>query len=310
MKAPLMERINNPEKFSTNTDKEKHQDISIMIFEIKNDIENLKKDITLSQQIETESKKIQQIEDDIQSFYLQMQTPDTQEETNKENIEDIYKEAIKQKETYSNIDHQKTELQKHQAKIMNENIHKFIFVYQEKNKLLEEKDKAITEKNTSIYVLQKKLTEAEQKLKLLSIEEKNIQEKDNTIAAKSKIIQLLEQKLDEVAEKYTKVLSLYKEQREKEQNIYEKIQQKNEYITTLHDKIREIEAKFEKLTTTKEESKEKFLHKKLWDIDKKITKEKRKNRIYIFLYICILGLGIAWSIFLYSQYIPKLIHII
>jgi len=46
------------------------------------------------------------------------------------------------------------------------------------------------------------------------------------------------------------------------------------------------------LTTINEDNKEKLLSKKLTDIDEKIQAEKKKNRIFIILFILFLLLGI------------------
>ena len=56
-------------------------------------------------------------------------------------------------------------LHKEQVRIMNQNINKFLIVYKEKDKMLEERNRTIKEKNTSIDILQQKINEFEQKIK-------------------------------------------------------------------------------------------------------------------------------------------------
>jgi len=261
MKKPLMERINNPEAFYEK--KKKKEAIGTIIFDIRNDIENLKQEITTAQKVHTEIKKIQQIEDDINIFYQNMQATKREEATSKESVEDIYKEAYRQQLEKQNTNTQQSDIQKQQAKIMNENIQKFLFVYKEKNKLLDEKERALDEKNKSIYILQQKLTEAEENIKKLANEEKNYPDKDKIIAAKTKIITILEEKLEEVAEKYKKILFLYKAHQEREKQKNETIEEKNEFILGLQSKIAGIEKKLEEMISINDHGKENFFHKKI-----------------------------------------------
>ncbi len=57
------------------------------------------------------------------------------------------------------------------------------------------------------------------------------------------------------------------------------------------------------MVTLNENTKEKILDKKLFDIDRQIKKEKRKNRIFIILFILALLIGTLGCIFFYTHYL-------
>jgi hypothetical protein len=197
-------------------------------------------------------------------------------------------------------------MQPQQAKISNENFSKFLVVYREKDKKIEEKDRLLSDKNKSIYILQQKLTEAEQKLKYYINYEKNNQNKDKIIEEKMQTITVLRQRLQDVENKFKKIALLHKSITEKEQIKDDIINEKNLFITSLQNKLNEIEKKLENMKNINEESKEKFLNKKLFDIDNKIQAEKRKTRIFIVLLIMFLLVGIAGFIFVYNNYIQNI----
>lgn len=70
------------------------------------------------------------------------------------------------------------------------------------------------------------------------------------------------------------------------------IDEKNRFIANLQNKFDEIENKLQSMVTINEENKERFLDKKLVDIDEKIQTEKKKNLILMVLFILFLLLGI------------------
>ena len=70
------------------------------------------------------------------------------------------------------------------------------------------------------------------------------------------------------------------------------IEEKNRFIANLQHKFDEIEGKLQSMVTINEENKERFMDKKLVDIDEKIQAEKKKNLILMVLFILFLLLGI------------------
>ena len=70
------------------------------------------------------------------------------------------------------------------------------------------------------------------------------------------------------------------------------IEEKNKFIANLQNKFNEIEEKLQSMVTINEQNKERFLDKKLTDIDEKIQAEKKKNRILMILLILFLVAGI------------------
>jgi len=64
------------------------------------------------------------------------------------------------------------------------------------------------------------------------------------------------------------------------------------FINKLQDKIYEIEEKLQNMTLAHEDSKERILNKKLFEIDEKIQAERKKNWIFIILFIFFLLVGI------------------
>lgn len=296
MKKPLLERINTIETISEI--KEKQEEIHMIMYDIKNDIDGLKKEIGTSQTT-LEIEKIDQIEKEISSFYERMQTPTAQDKTKEQPIvaqqtaQQIYEEALQKKQEYEQqTNQQEASLHKQQAKVMNENISKFLLVFKEKDSIIEQKNKSIDEKNKSIYILQQKLNEAEQRIKALTLQHQSNQNKDTIIAEKNKAIQILQQRLQEVENKFRKIALLHKSIAEKEQIKDTIIQEKNEFIANLQYKLSNIEQKLENMITINEDNKEKSLNKKLYDIDAKIQSEKRKNRIFMIVFILFLIVGI------------------
>lgn len=312
MKKPLIERINNIE--SIYEMKEQQEEMNMIINGIKEDIETLKKEIETSQEM-IELEKIDQIEKDITTFYEKIQNKKTEEKSTtpetvivKETPQQIYQNAIIQQQAYQlQAQNQQNTLQKEQARIMNENISKFLVVYREKDKIIEEKNRAINEKNKSIYILQQKLLEAEQRIKKLIEEQKNNQNKDKIIEEKTRTISILEKRLQEVENKFKKIALLHKSITEKEHIKDTIIEEKNAFIANLQKKLSEIETKLENMVTINEENKEKFLNKKLFEIDEKIQKEKRKNLIFIVLFLLFLIMGIGGGIFVYTHYIQNIV---
>jgi len=300
MKNPLIEKINSAEVMYET--EEKKQEINSIVHAIKNDVISLRQEIDYSQKT-NQLQNIDQIEKDIAIFYENMNTPPTT--MTKESYistQQIYQQALAQK---SEIQEWHTTLQKQQAKIMNENISKFLLVYKEKDKAIEEKSRAIDEKNKSIYVLQKKLNEAEQKLKIYISEQQTYKAKDAMIQDKEKTIALYQQRIQEVENKFKSIALLHKSITEKEQIKDNIIEEKNRFIINLQNKLHEIEQKIQAMITINEDSKEKSLNKKLIDIDQKIQTEKRKNFIFIVLFILFLLISICGFIFVYTYYIQN-----
>lgn len=303
MKKPIMERINSIE--SIYETKEKKEEMNIIIHTIKQDIEDLKQEIQKGQEA-SELEKIDQIEQEITSFYERMQNPQKTEEHKqtpiptipetvivKETPQHIYQQAVIQKQAYElQTKQQQTSLHKEQIRIMNENISKFLIVYREKDKTIEEKNKALDEKNKSIYILQQKLNEAEHKLKKYIAEHQDDKSKDAIIEEKMKTINVLQQRLQEMENKFRKIALLHKSITEKEQIKDNIIEEKNRFIANLQFKLSEIEGKLQNMVTINEENKDKFLNKKLFDIDEKIQTEKKKTWIFIILFILFLLVGI------------------
>lgn len=247
-----------------------------------------------------ELDKIDQIEKEITVFYEEMGDPEKagqdaieikQETMGVQDIpKEIYQKAILQQQTHET--QQQTTLQKEQVRVMNENISKFLIVYKEKDKAIEEKNRAIDERNKSIYILQQKLSEAEERIKKLMIEHQNGVNKDNIIEERTKTIQTLQQRLQEVENKFNKIALLHKSIVEKEQFKDSIIEEKNKFIISLQDKLSTIEAKLQEMISINEDSKENIFGKKLLDIDEKIQSERRKNRIFIILFIFFLFVAI------------------
>lgn len=314
MKKPLMERINNIE--SIYEMKEQQAEANMIINDIKADINELKQEIYASQEA-VELQKIDQIEKDITMFYERMQEkqkeevrrPEPAPETVvvKETPQQIYQQAVIQQQAYQlQTKQQQTSLHKEQIRVMNENISKFLVVYREKDKAIEDKNKAIDEKNKSIYILQQKLNEAEHRLKRFMAEHQDDKSKDAIIEEKSKTIAVLQQRLQEVENKFKKIALLHKSIAEKEQIKDGIIEEKNAFIISLQNKLSDIEGKLQNMVSINEENKEKFLNRKLFDIDEKIQAEKRKNRIFIILFIFFLMLGIVGFLFVYNYYVQNI----
>lgn len=299
MKKPLIDRINTIDILYET--KEKKDEINHIIYEIKNDIDVLKQDIYVSQD-GFQLEKIDQIEDEITKFYEQMQWEQTEQKQGEvvQTLEKTPTEAIYQQTT------QIPQIQPQQAKISNENFSKFLVVYREKDKVIEEKNRLLGDKNKSIYILQQKLTEAEEKLKHYINHEKNNQNKDKIIEEKIQTINTLKQRLQDVENKFKKIALLHKSITEKEQIKDDIISEKNMFIASLQNKLNDIEKKLENMKNVNEENKDKFINKKLFDIDNKIQAEKRKTRIFIVLFILFLLVGIAGFIFVYNNYIQNI----
>lgn len=301
MKKPLMERINNIETIYEI--KEKKEEMNVIIEDIKSDIDVLKQEIHTSQET-LELKKIDQIEKEITTFYEKMHNPKKPEDTPsvsihqepvivKQTPQDIYDKAVIQKQAYQlQANQQQTSLHKEQIKVMNENISKFLIVYREKDKIIEDKNKAIDEKNKSIYILQQKLIEAEQRLKKIIAEHEGDKSKDKIIEEKMMTITTLQQRVQEVENKFRKIALLHKSITEKEQIKDTMIEEKNKFIVNLQYKLNDIEGKLQNMVAINEENKERFLDKKLLNIDKQIQTEKKKNRIFIILFILFLLVSI------------------
>ncbi len=295
MKKPLIKRINTIENIYEL--KEKKEEMNSIINQIKNDIDILKQNIYVSQD-GFQLEKIDQMEKEIDTFYQTMQWQNTTE--NKVDTNILPNTPIQQEEL------QLPQIEQNTKKIHNENISKFLIVYREKDKIIEEKNQFINEKNKSIYILQQKLTEAENKLKHYINQEKNNQNKDKIIEEKIHIINTLKQRLQDVENKFKKIALLHKSITEKEQIKDQIIEEKNQFIINLQNKLSEIENKLQKISTINEDNKEKFLNRKLDDIDQKIQSEKRKTRIFIGICILFLVMGVAWFIFIYNNYIQNI----
>lgn len=310
MKKPLMERINNIE--SIYEMKEQQAEMNMIINDIKGSINELKQEIQLSQET-LELEKINQIENDISIFYENMQNKQqgnastTEPVIVKETPQQIYQQAIIQQQTYQlQAKQEQNTLHKEQIRVMNENISKFLVVYREKDKIIDEKNKAINEKNKSIYVLQQKLLDAEQRVKKLIAQHQGDGNKDKIIEEKAKTIATLQQRLQDVENKFKKVALLHKSIAEKEEIKDRIIDEKNAFIISLQNKLTEIESKLQTMMNINEENKDKFLNRKFLDIDQKIKMEKRKNRIFITLFIFFLMLGIVGFLFVYDYYIQNI----
>ncbi len=302
MKKPLMERINSIETIYET--KEKNAEINMIINQIRNDIDTLKQDIYISQD-GFQLEKIDQIEKEIHMFYEKMQG---QEETANQGASTGQTFFQNTPKATTQIFQNTTTQQQQPAattKISNENFSKFLVVYREKDKVIEEKNRLLNEKNKSIYVLQQKLTEAEQKLKQYINQEKSNQNKDKIIEEKIQFIQTLQQRLQEVENKFRKIALLHKSITEKEQIKDQIIEEKNQFIMSLQKKLSDIEQKLQNMVTINEDNKERFLNRKLSDIDQKIQAEKRKTRIFIALFILFLLVGIAWFVFVYNFYVQN-----
>ena len=295
MKKPLMERINSVEVIYEI--KEKKEEMNMIIHDIKNSIDSLKQEISISQEM-GELNKIDQIEKEITMFYEKMQQPQetvSSQETVvvQETPQQVYQKAVLQQQAYQlQANQQQTTLHKEQVKVMNQNISKFLIVYKEKDRVIDEKSRAIDEKNKSIYILQQKLNDAEGRIKKFIAEQQNDKNKDRMIEDKTKSINILQQRLQEVENKFGKIALLHKSITEKEQIKDSIIEEKNMFISKLQDKLNEIEGKLQSMAMVNEDNKERILNKKLCDIDEKIQAEKRKNRIFITLFILFLLVGI------------------
>ncbi|MCX6823998.1 MAG: hypothetical protein NT085_02630 [candidate division SR1 bacterium] len=307
MKKPLMERINRSE--IVYEIKEQKEETNMIISSIKNDINTLKQEVYISKGIR-ELDKIDQIEKEISVFYEKMQKiePEQQENTGilHETPEQVYQQAVIQQQTYQvQTNQQETALHKEQIQVMNQNISKFLMVYREKDKVIDERNKAIDEKNKSIYILQQKVNEAENKIKTIIAEQQKDINKDNIIEEKTKSIYILEQRLQEVENKFKKILLLHKSITEKEEIKDIMIKEKNIFILNLQEKLKEIEGKLQSIVVINEDNKERFLNKKLLEIDEKIQAERKKNRILIILLILFLLVGIGGFMFIYAYYIQN-----
>lgn len=289
MKKPLMERINSIETIYET--KEKNAEINMIINQIKNDIDILKQDIYISQD-GFQLEKIDQIEKEIHMFYENMQGPETADQGAQTGQIPVHNNSKPTTQIFQNTAAQQQPTAA-ATKISNENFSKFLVVYREKDKVIEEKNRLLNEKNKSIYVLQQKLTEAEQKLKQYINQEKNNQNKDKIIEEKIQFIHTLQQRLQEVENKFRKIALLHKSITEKEQIKDQIIEEKNQFIMSLQKKLSDIEQKLQNMATINEDNKEKFLNRKLSDIDQKIQAEKRKTRIFIALFILFLLVGIT-----------------
>lgn len=297
IKKPLMERINNIEAIYEI--KEKNQEMNIIIETIKSDIQTLKQEIQISQEV-WEANNIDKIEEEITRFYERMQNPKKMEENKKtipvperdivkETPQHIYQQAVIQQQEYQlQAKQQQTTLHKEQIKVMNENISKFLVVYREKDKVIEDKNRALDEKNKSIYVLQQKLQEAEARLKRMIAEHEGDSNKDKIIEERTKTISILQQRLQEVENKFKKIAILHKSITEKEQMKDAIIDEKNRFIANLQGRLTEIEQKLQNIVMINENNKENFLNSKLLDIDEQIKIEKKKNRILIIAFIIFL----------------------
>ncbi len=131
---------------------EKTRDVRMTIEKIKNDINVMRQEITISQEKRKLEKK-NQIEKQINTYYEQIVIEKRAREMAKEIV---YQWKINQNDNL---------LHREQVRIMNQNINKFLIVYKEKDKMIEERNRAIEEKNTSIDILQQKITELEGKMK-------------------------------------------------------------------------------------------------------------------------------------------------
>ncbi len=289
MRKPLMERINSIDVIYEV--KEKKEEINMIINQIKNDIDLLKQDIYVSQDV-FQLEKIEQIDKEISMFYEKMQakqsgeeipTPQYQTVQPQQITEVVYQQAVQQIQQP-----QESQVATATPKIMNENFSKFLVVYREKDKVIEERNKMINEKNKSLYILQQKLTESETRLKQFIIEDKNNKNKDKIIEEKIHLINILQLRLQEVENKFKKVALLHKSITEKEQIIDQIIDEKNKFITSLQSKLSEIETKLHNMMTINENTKEKMLDRKLSDIDRQIKEEKRTNWIFIIMFILFL----------------------
>jgi len=289
MKKPLIERINSID--SIYEIKEKTKEINTIIHQIKNDIDILKQEIYVSQNW-FELENIDKIEQEINSFYEHIKKQEAQ-------ITPVTPQNNQTPQIQINPDIKKTQSQ-------NENFSKFLIVYREKDKAIEDRNRLLTEKNKSIYILQQKLTEAETKVKQYRLEEQNNQNKDKIIEDKIQFINTLQQRLQEVENKFKKIALLHKSIIEKEQIKDQIIAEKNQFIMSLQNKLTNIEEKLQNMTNIHEDSKEKNLNKKLNDIDEKIQAEKRKTRIFIVALILFLIIWIIGFVFIYNFYIQNI----
>ena len=124
---------------------EKTRDVRMTIEKIKNDINVMRQEITISQEKRKLEKK-NQIEKQINTYYEQIV------------IEKRAREMAKEIVYQWKINRNDNLLHREQVRIMNQNINKFLIVYKEKDKMIEER-------NTSIDILQQKITELEGKMK-------------------------------------------------------------------------------------------------------------------------------------------------
>jgi chromosome segregation ATPase len=264
--------------------KEQKKEMNIIMYDIKNDINCLKKEINISQEA-LESDKIDQIEKEITMFYEKMQNYQKETEQNKEikKSEPVVQQPVIQ---------QPTPIHKDQIRIMNENISKFLIVYKEKDKTIDDKNRAIDEKNKSIHILQQKLNETEQRLKKLMTERQNSENKDAIIEEKIKTITMLQQRLQEIENKFRNIALLHKSITEKEEIKNNIIEEKNKFIDNLQYKLNKIEEKLQNIIIINENNKEEILNKRLFDINEKIQGKKNKNLIFIILSILFLLIGI------------------
>lgn len=272
----------------------------MIINQIRNDIDILKQEIYIGQD-GFQLDKIDQIEKEISNFYERMQNEQPQEP------QKVFTQSIQEPQTTQQVyQHVAQTNTIPVSKVNNESFSKFLVVYREKDKVIEEKNRMLNEKNKSIYILQQKLNEAEQQLKQYITQEKNNQNKDKIIEEKIQHINTLQQRLQDVENKFKKVALLHKSITEKEQIKDQIIEEKNQFIMSLQNKLSDIESKLQNMVTINEDNKEKFLNKKLFDIDQKIQSEKRKTRIFIALFILFLLVGVAGFVFVYNNYIQNI----
>lgn len=285
MKKPLIERINSLDTIYEA--KEKREEMNMIINQIKNDIDILKQEIYIGQDGCFELEKINQMEKEITMFYNSIQQEEKQEEKQISTLQPVQNSEQSHPTIFQPQQQEmQTQIVQEQpnttpSKTYNENFSKFLVVYREKDKAIEEKNRMIDEKNKSIYVLQHKLNESEQKLKQYIAQENNNQNKDKIIEEKIRIIQTLQQRLQDVDNKFQKIALLHKSITEKEQIKDQMIEEKNQFIISLQNKLSDIESKLQNIQSINEENKEKFLNRKLNDIDEKIQAEKKKTRIFI-----------------------------
>ncbi len=332
IKKPLLERINHIGTIYDNYDKD--GDVSKVMKDIQDDIMNLKESIDESPDI-YQLDQISQIEKEISQFYEQIQeleSPKPQVKSQPEpipsvaNNENIGKFFVMYKEKDSIIEEKnRTIEEKNKAiftlwqrmkemenKIKNiatddETLHEKNALIVQKNRLIIEKDQIISEKNSNIASLQKRLQELESRIKTLMLEAETNKAKDNVIQEKNNFILSLQQRLQDIEQKFKQIAIMYKNMREKESIKDTIITEKNTLIMNLQNKLQELENNFKKITTLYESKKETDTEKKLSMLDERIRLEKRKNRIFIILFLLICLVGVAGVIVLYNIYAPTTI---